>query len=72
MEGLGWSLRALHNIKGFELDPEGSGEPAKSFMEGRDMIRDMSLRSLWQLCGEGQNRRHEDQVVESRGDGGLC
>ncbi|XP_014639526.1 PREDICTED: WAS/WASL-interacting protein family member 3 [Ceratotherium simum simum] len=26
-------------MKGFELDPEGSGEPAKSFMEGRDMLQ---------------------------------
>ena len=34
---LGW---ALYNVKGFELDPEGSGEPAKVFM---DMVSDMSL-----------------------------
>lgn len=43
MEGLGWSLRALCNMTGPELDPEGSGAPAEIFMEGRDIVSDMSL-----------------------------
>lgn len=30
-------------MKGFELAPEGSGEPAESFMVGRDMTGDMGL-----------------------------
>ncbi|XP_007466189.1 PREDICTED: WAS/WASL-interacting protein family member 3 [Lipotes vexillifer] len=30
-------------MTGLELDPEGSGAPAEIFMEGRDMVSDMSL-----------------------------
>lgn len=35
--------RASHSVKGFGLDPEGIGEPAESFVAGKDVTSDLSL-----------------------------
>lgn len=54
-------------MKGFELDPEGSGEPAKVFM---DMVNNMSLIQTTQVAVQRrQDRRQEDQLRES---GSAC
>lgn len=54
-------------MSGFEFDPEKSGEPEKSFVEGRDIVTHPVYRSF---CH--QDRRQEAQVMGSRGDHCLC
>lgn len=48
-------------MKGFELDPEGSEEPAKVFM---DMVSDMSLIQTTQMAVQRRARQEAGRPAE--------